>query len=225
LLPKYKYINANNRGVLFFYIFTIFQTLQSNPTDKFQKLLTKALQQCDLIVKKKQLKCLIQENTQPPTLKAQIKIHKSDYPIRPVVNNINFPTYKISKLLVNKPNGYLNRGRHYNVKDSITLDRDLTKLKIDEKHRMITFDIKDLYVNIPIKETLRITTTLLSQYNNEHTTKQIITLLEIILQQNYFSFQDKICQHEKGFSMGSPISNTIAEIFLQYLENTHLKNY
>jgi len=88
---------------------------------------------------------------------------------------------------------------------------------------MMTFDIKDLYVNILIKETLAITKTLLSQYNNEHITKKIITILEIILQQNYFSFQDNIYQPEKGISTGSPIYNTIAEIFLQYLGNIHLK--
>ena len=59
--------------------------------------------------------------------------------------------------------------------------------------------------------------------NDEHTTKQMITLLEVILQQNYFSFCNNIYQPEKGVSMGSPISNIIAEIFLQDLENSHLK--
>ena len=50
--------------------------------------------------------------------------------------------------------------------------------------------------------------------------KQMITLLEVTLQQNYFSFRNNIYQPEKGASMGSPISNTVAEIFLQ---DTHLK--
>jgi hypothetical protein len=54
-------------------------------------------------------------------------------------------------------------------------------LKIDEDHRLITFDIKDLHINIPIKETLRITEALLTENNNEHMTKQMVTLLEIIL--------------------------------------------
>ena len=51
----------------------------------------------------------------------------------------------------------------------------------------------------------------------------MITLLEVTLQQNYFSFCNNIYQPEKGVSMGSPISNSVAEIFLQDLENTHLK--
>jgi hypothetical protein len=110
---------------------------------------------------------------------------------------------------------------HSNVKDSITLDNDLTKLKIDKNHRMITFDIKDLYVNILITETSTITKHLLSEHNEEHTTTKILILLENVLQQNYFSFQNTY-QPEKGVPTGSPISNTITEIFLQYLENTHL---
>ena len=49
-------------------------------------------------------------------------------------------------------------------------------------------------------------------------------LLKSVLQQNYFSFQNNTYQPEKGGSMGSTISNTVAEIFLQYLENTNLKH-
>jgi len=88
---------------------------------------------------------------------------------------------------------------------------------------MITFDFQDLYVNILIQETLRTVKTILLENNKEHTTKQRIMLLEVTLQQNYFSFCNNIYQPEKGVSMGSPISNTVAEIFLQDFENTHLK--
>jgi len=47
--------------------------------------------------------------------------------------------------------------------------------------------------------------------------------MEAVLSQNYFMFQNQIYQPEKEVSMGSPISSTIAEIFLQYLENIHIK--
>ena len=48
-------------------------------------------------------------------------------------------------------------------------------------------------------------------------------LIQTILNQNYFSFQNKIYRPEKGVSMGSPISNTVTEIFLQNLEQSYLK--
>ena len=52
----------------------------------------------------------------------------------------------------------------------------------------------------------------------------IIKLLENIINQNYFSFQDQTYQTDKAVAMGSPISGTMAEIFLQQLENTHVKH-
>jgi hypothetical protein len=37
-------------------------------------------------------------------------------------------------------------------------------------------------------------------------------------------FQDQIFQPQKGVAMGSPISGTMAEVFLQKLENKHVKH-
>jgi len=68
--------------------------------------------------------------------------------------------------------------------------------------------------------TIKITKSQLLKNSDIQTTNQIITLLEIILNQNYFSFQGQIYQPDKGVAMGSPISATMAEIFLQHLENT-----
>jgi hypothetical protein len=59
---------------------------------------------------------------------------------------------------------------------------------------------------------------------DKHTTNQIITLLETILGQNYFTFQNQIYQTDKGIAMGSPISGTVTKIFLQHLEKTHIKH-
>jgi hypothetical protein len=88
---------------------------------------------------------------------------------------------------------------------------------------MITYDIKDLYVNIPIEETISITEQQLLKNNNKCKTKQITAILHTILKQNYFEYQETIYHPCKGVAMGSPISGTIAEIFLQHIENKHIK--
>jgi len=122
----------------------------------------------------------MQKKPQPPTLKVQLKLHKPGNPIRPVVNNVSAPLYKIAKHINNKLDAYLCLNNYYNVKNCIGLAEDLTKLKINENHKMMTYDI-----NIPIEETLMITKSLLLIHNDAQVTKQIITLLEVILQQNY----------------------------------------
>jgi hypothetical protein len=109
---------------------------------------------------------------------------------------MNAPSYKISKHLANIFNKYLNLNHHYNVKNSTSLAEDLTKLKIDENCKMLIYDIKDLYVKIPTKETQdhKVITPKKRRYSSSN---QIITLLENILQQNYFAFQNKLYQPEK----------------------------
>jgi hypothetical protein len=119
----------------------------------------KTQQQCNLIIHKKQIKHLIQKNASPPTLKALLKIHKPDIPIRPIINNRNAPSYKIAKKLNDIPKKHLHLDDQYITSNSTNLANDLIKLKINNRHKLITLDIKDLYVNIPVKETVDITRT------------------------------------------------------------------
>ena len=52
--------------------------------------------------------------------------------------------------------------------------------------------MKDLYVKIPITETIDIARAQLLKCNNKNITEQICTQLEMVLQQNYFEFQEQI---------------------------------
>ena len=134
------------------------------------------------------------------------------------------PAYKAAKKLNTILSNHLHLENQYNVSNSNTLAKDLIQLKINNKRRLLTLDTKDLYVNIPIKETINVTKTQLLIHNDKHTGNQIVMLLETILGQNYFTFQNQIYQPDKGVAMGSPTSGTVAEIFLQHLEKTHIKH-
>jgi hypothetical protein len=69
----------------------------------------------------------------------------------------------------------------YNTQNSENLAHNIITIKTNENLRMATFDIKDLYLNIPIEETLKITEQQLLKNNDKHKTKQIITILRTIL--------------------------------------------
>ena len=192
-----------------------FQHLPKNPTKKDQTHISKTLQQCNLVVHKKQIKYLIQKNPSPPTLKAQLKLHKPAVPIRPVVNSRTAPSYSVAKKLNEILKQRLNMDNSYTIDNSTKLAHDLTKLTISDSHRLIDLDIRDLYVNIPITETIDIARAQLLKQNNNNITEQICTLLEMVLQQNYLEFQAQIYQL-------TPISGITAEIFLRNLEQSHL---
>jgi hypothetical protein len=78
-----------------------FTQLQKDPTEKFQKQLQQIIPKCNKIIDQQQKKHLMQIKPQPPTMNALIKIHKENEPIRPVINNIQAPSYKIAKFLNN----------------------------------------------------------------------------------------------------------------------------
>jgi len=88
---------------------------------------------------------------------------------------------------------------------------------------MITLNIKDLHVNLLIQNILHITKFWLNKHNNISTiTEQTLYLLKIILKQNYFQYNNQFFQPEKDIAMGSPISSTIAEIYLHFMEEIYI---
>jgi len=45
------------------------------------------------------------------------------------------------------------------------------------------------------------------------------------MKQNYFQYNERFLQPDKGIAMGSPISCTMAELYLQYIEETYVKQW
>ena len=105
----------------------------------------------NLLIDKQKIKYLIQKKPIPPTLKARIKLHKQDNPIRPAVNNMKAPSYKVAKHLIHILNTHLKLRNTY-VTKSTQLAAELSHLPTNENHRLITYDIRHLFVNIPINE-------------------------------------------------------------------------
>jgi hypothetical protein len=53
-------------------------------------------------------------------------------------------------------------------------------------------------------------------------TQEITQLMNLILKQNSFSFQNTTYIQKQGLGMGAPTSSILSEIFLQYMEHTKL---
>jgi hypothetical protein len=146
---------------------------------------------------------------------ALIKTHKEDKPIRPVINNITAPSYKPAKHVIKKFNQLINLPYTYANRNSKEVAQELSS----NQHKIITLDIKELYVNLPIQNTINITKFWLSKHNNQTIViKQTLELAGVILNQNYFQYNDKYFKLTKDIVMGSPISSTLAEIYLHFFE-------
>jgi hypothetical protein len=76
---------------------------------------------------------------------------------------------------------YITLHNPYVVTNSTNLANDLTKLEIHKNHNLITFDIKDLYVNKPVTENLKIVKTKLLKNNDTQIAHKVLILLKEVL--------------------------------------------
>ena len=75
----------------------------------------------------------------------------------------------------------------YNIKNSLEIAEEISKIHINQYMKLITLDIKDLYTSLPTQGIIQTTKFWLRKkaYNKEEN-KQIETLIQTIMEQNYF---------------------------------------
>ena len=127
--------------------------LNKNPTESFQKQIQQTMQKCNILIERKQQKFLSQIKPSAPTLNALIKTHKQNEPIRPVINNLQAPSHKLAKYINKKLNQLIQLPYTYATKNSSEAAHDLRNISINNQLKIISLDLKDLYVNLPIKKT------------------------------------------------------------------------
>jgi glutamate/tyrosine decarboxylase-like PLP-dependent enzyme len=158
-----------------------------DPTETYHKQIQQAMQNCKDLAEESKQKYLLNIKPVAPKINAYIKTHKEDEPIRPVIDNTQAPTYKIAKFLNNKIKTYINLHNTHVSTNTRETAQEIHKLQITDKHKMITLDIKDLYVNMPKQGIIQSTIFWLDKNNTSKEIKeQFIKLLKIIMDQNYF---------------------------------------
>jgi hypothetical protein len=68
-----------------------------DPTKEYQETVNNVINKCDTIIPKNKKWKLCDLHPESPCLKGFIKLHKTNAPIRPVVNSCNDPTYQVAK--------------------------------------------------------------------------------------------------------------------------------
>jgi len=88
---------------------------------------------------------------------------------------------------------------------------------------MCSFDISNMYTNIPTETLPNITQNIMdaSLVNADHI-RHIISLMKTVLRQNYFQHEKEIFLQTEGLAMGAPTSSILSEVFLQHLEHNRI---
>ncbi len=116
---------------------------------------------------------------------------------------------------------------NYSVRNSYELIERIHSLQLPTNAKLASLDIVNLYTCVPINETIEIIRQNLIKHKKLSTPEivELIELLQLVLSQNYFTFNGKIYKQKEGLAMGSPLSGFLADIFINNLENSIIKNY
>jgi hypothetical protein len=205
--------------------------LMKDPTSKFQSEVKNAVCKSE-IFSAGEKRYLIQMNPSAPRLYGLPKLHKCSIPIRPVVSAMSSPSHILSRkinVLFREYTGFIPK---FGVKNSIELAEKLKDISIPQNARLISFDINNLFTCVPKAESvLRAQAALNNATTPKKLSKELISLINMVINQNYFSFNNRFYIQSDGLAMGSPLSPLLAELFLDSLEETlfnsqiqHLKN-
>jgi hypothetical protein len=114
----------------------------------------------------------------------------------------------------------------YNIDSTVQCAEALKMLSIQPTSKMITLDITNLYTNIPSNEAIDLINQKLQEtvLGNKNLQDEVIELVKVTIQQNYFESNNMYWQQDSGTPVGSPIASILAEIFLQNLQQKWYPN-
>ena len=150
------------------------------------------------------------------------KIHKKDVPGRPIISGCGSPTANLSTYLDHylKPVVQTTASYFKNTTHFLQILSEHDGL-IPPNSLLVTFDVKSLYTNIPHGEGIQCCMIALPQLYNRNLplpSRYLKTLLEVIMKQNYFTFNGDLYLQTHGTAMGTPCAPHYANIFMEQLE-------
>jgi hypothetical protein len=140
------------------------------------------------------------------------------------VNFIPSPAYNIAKKIDKIIRREIFIEHNYSIRNSAELVQSIKDLPIKSSYTLASFDIVNLYTNVPVDETIHILEENLKKNSTlpEIAIDELINVTRTILKQNYFQFNGNFYLQQNGLSMGCPLSGILADIFLNHIENKHI---
>ncbi|BHF78517.1 hypothetical protein SprV_0602163000 [Sparganum proliferum] len=155
------------------------------------------------------------------------KIHKPNVPLRPIVALKGSPTYNLANWMSRELN-FLREGSVASVNSASQFLADIRGKIIQSDQIMVSFDVISLFTSILpdlARDVLR--KRLEEKYDETTGPLKFQHLMQLFAscQRDFFTFDGRTYEQIKGTPMGSPISNLVAELVLQEVEEVAFSHY
>ena len=185
---------------------------------------------------------LLPTGSQPGRLYGTAKNHKPNCPMRPVLSAVNTSEYELAKWLEKQIKPLLNN--RYSVTSSSAFIDELRQLKPRPTDHCVSFDIKSLFTNVPLKEVIDDIVQTVFPVDGEQllfikkeqqdpeakekdktkkVTKGVLKNMLGVCSESIFLYRNQVYKQHEGVAMGSPLAPLLAEWFVSKIENEILK--
>lgn len=189
--------------------------------DKINRFLRKLLDKN--VITKSQYNDLYCSGTSLGTMYGLPKVHKHGTPLRPILTTYSTPSYKLSKFIIPLLQPCISNA--HTASNSYDFLQKLSTLDLPAEPHMVSYDVTSLFTNIPLKETITIICNKLFHNKDLYhgfTRTDFETIIKLATQDTFFLFNNNIYTQVDGTAMGSPISSTLADVFMSDLESKYL---
>ncbi|KAL9958564.1 hypothetical protein ACROYT_G035593 [Oculina patagonica] len=169
----------------------------------------------------------ITDKRRNPTAKTARDLQRKLQSLKQPINScIGSPTYEVSKYLA-RVLKTLQKGNHYTVRNSTEFSEFVINQRVADDEELVSFDVVSLFTSIPVKLAIEVVKTNLEQSDEwkettNLTVEQVIGLLEIVLNNSYFTYAEMHYHQVFGCAMGSPVSAVIADLVMNNIEDRTL---
>ncbi|XP_046406218.1 uncharacterized protein LOC124171124 [Ischnura elegans] len=163
---------------------------------------------------------LIVSVPKPPRLYGLPKIHKEGVPLRPIVSQIDAPTYHLAQYIANTLQEYVDN-TSYHIKNSAHFVEIIRDLTIKKEDIIIGFDVVSLFTNVPIADSVDI----VKKLTSSGIPKNFPKLVEHCLKNTFFLWNGSFYEQTDGAVMGSPLSPVMANLFMEDFEAKAIETY
>ena len=208
-----------------------YEVLKRDPTNRYRDLVISKLKDLKTtgVITEKQYFKLYPSGAQPPTFYGLPKVHKKDYPLRPITSSRGTVMYPVAKHVAGILRPLVGKTEHHvkNIQDFVSKIKDR---KLEEGWTITSGDVVSLYTCIPIDGAISAVRELLEKDSELHTrtgmsVHQICDLVEMCLSCSYFLCDGKFYKQKHGCAMGSPLSPIVVNIYMERFEQLALRTY